>query len=39
MQTIYGEIDWTEPKGEHGVNWTFGEHGVNWTFGEHGVNW
>jgi hypothetical protein len=33
------EIDWTEPKGEHCVNWAKGEHCVNWAKGEHCVNW
>jgi hypothetical protein len=33
------EIEWTEPKSEHGVNWSHGE--LEWTEpkGEHGVNW
>jgi hypothetical protein len=33
------EIEWTEPKSEHGVNWSRSEHGVNWNHSEHGVNW
>jgi hypothetical protein len=33
------EIDWTEPKGEHCVNWTRGEIDWDEPKNEHCVNW